>query len=86
MTTDLEFRAPRFMTDGQLRDYFGLTERALMTFRAMQTFPQKDGLINKTDRRAVEIFFDRRAGIPSPSFANGNSAVADGEEDFTCLR
>jgi len=73
---------PRFMTDQQLRDHFGLPERALDRLRATRTFPQKDGLVNKTDRRAVEVFFDRRAGIPSPIAVGGHTAVTDGEENF----
>jgi len=72
---------PRFMTDQQLREHFGLTERALTRLRATRRFPQKDGLINRTDRRAVELFFDQRAGIASP-FGRGNVAVIDGEENF----
>lgn len=73
---------PRFMTDQELRDHFGLTERALTRLRSTRAFPQKDGLINRTDRRAVELFFDRRAGILSPSTIGGNPAVMDGDENF----
>jgi hypothetical protein len=73
---------PRFMSDEQLREYFGLSERALTRLRATSHFPARDGLINKTDRRAVELFFDRRAGIAFPVAANGNLAVVDGEENF----
>ncbi|HEV2507358.1 MAG TPA: hypothetical protein VGV39_30075 [Mesorhizobium sp.] len=72
---------PRFMTDEQLRKHFGLSERALSRLRASPRFPRKDGLILKTDRRAVDKFFDARAGINSPSLV-GNSAGIDGEENF----
>ena len=73
---------PRFMTDEQLREYFGLSERAMDRLRATRTFPRKDDLINKTDRRAVEHFFDRRAGLASFMHVGGNPAVIDGEENF----
>lgn len=69
---------PRFMTDGELRDHFGLTERALQRLRLTRTFPKKDSLINKTDRKVVEIFFDRRAGIGLPDAY----LAVDGEENF----
>jgi hypothetical protein len=71
-------RSPRFMTDADLCRYFGLSERTLMRLRATSTFPKKDEMISRTDRRAVELFFDRRAGIPSPSFA----PAVDGKENF----
>jgi len=74
--------APRFMNDQELLAYFGLSERALARLRATQRFPQKDELINKTDRRAVELFFDRRAGLPSPMAAIPEMAAIDGEENF----
>lgn len=74
--------SPRFMTDEELRTYFGLSERALTRLRATNRFPQKDGLINKTDRRAVELFFDRRAGLASPMAAIDGMALIDGEENF----
>lgn len=73
---------PRFMTDAQLREHFGLSERALNRLRATRRFPPKDGLVNRTDRMAVEIFFDRRAGIASPVATHDNLAVVDGEENF----
>lgn len=73
---------PRFMTDEELRDFFGLSERALTRLRATALFPPKDTLINKTDRRAVELFFDRRAGLPSPIAAINGMAAPDGEENF----
>lgn len=73
---------PRFVNDEELRAYFGLSERALTRLRATTHFPQRDELINKTDRRAVELFFDRRAGLPSPMQAIDGMAFADGEENF----
>lgn len=72
---------PRFMSDEQLRAYFGISERALSRLRAIKTFPAKDALITKTDRRAVEIFFDRRSGI-APSVGSGTVAAPDGKENF----
>lgn len=74
--------APRFMTDQQLRDWFGLSERAFDRLRATRNFPVKDRLINKTDRRAVEVFFDRRAGLDSPASAGSVRAGVDREENF----
>lgn len=73
---------PRFLTDEELRSFFGLSERALTRLRATARFPAKDGLINKTDRRAVELFFDRRAGISSQVGAINGMAALDGEENF----
>lgn len=73
---------PRFMTDEQLRQYFGLTERALTRLKASRSFPAKDALIGKTDCRAVEIYFDRRAGIASSFPLGGNQVAEDGEENF----
>ncbi|OWK20088.1 hypothetical protein AJ88_33155 [Mesorhizobium amorphae CCBAU 01583] len=70
------------MTDQQLRERFGLPERALDRLRATRTFPPKDGLVGRTDSRAVELFFDRRAGILSPTAVGGHTAVIDGEENF----
>ncbi|MCO5085101.1 MAG: hypothetical protein M9939_26505 [Mesorhizobium sp.] len=70
------------MTDEQLRSHFGLSERALNRLRATRRFPQRDELINKTDRRAVEAFFDRRAGIHSPVVAGAFAGGIDGEENF----
>ncbi|WP_187967927.1 hypothetical protein [Aquibium microcysteis] len=73
---------PRFMTDDQLRDHFGLTERAFLRLRATRDFPRRDPLVNKTDRRAVDAYFDRRAKISS-FVANGNNAVdPEQEENF----
>lgn len=74
--------SPRFMTDDELRSYFGLSERALNRLRATNRFPQRDALINKTDRRAVELFFDRRSGLASPMAAINGMAAPDGEENF----
>lgn len=74
--------SPRFMTDDELRAFFGLSERALARLRATNRFPQRDALINKTDRRAVELFFDRRSGLASPMVAIDGMAAPDGEENF----
>ena len=74
--------SPRFMTDDELRSYFGLSERALNRLRATNRFPQRDALINKSDRRAVELFFDRRSGLASPMAAINGMAAPDGEENF----
>ena len=70
--------SPRFMTDEQLREHFGISEGALYRLRMTRLFPVKDALVGKTDSKAVDRFFDRRAGLLSsrPAFA------ADGEEDF----
>lgn len=73
---------PRFLNDEELRAFFGLSERALARLRATGHFPPKDRLINKTDRRAVELFFDRRAGLPSSIAAINGMATPDGEEHF----
>jgi hypothetical protein len=73
---------PRFLTDAELRVVFGLTERALARLRASTGFPRKDALIGKTDRRAVEAFFDRRAGIITQA---DPLLSVDGEEDFSGL-
>ena len=74
--------SPRFMTDEELRTYFGLSERAMTRLRATKGFPQRDQLINKTDSRAVGFYFDRRAGLPSPIAAAAGMAALDGEENF----
>ena len=73
---------PRFLNDEELRAFFGLSERALGRLRATNSFPPKDGLINKTDRRAVELFFDRRAGLSASTAAIYGMATPDGEEHF----
>ncbi|MBO0661629.1 hypothetical protein LQ948_03505 [Jiella sp. MQZ9-1] len=54
---------PRFMTDKELRAYFGLSERALKRYRALKEFPQKDIVAGKSDSRAVGRFFDWIAGL-----------------------
>jgi len=71
----------RFMTDAQLRAHFGLTARALARLRATRGFPQRDPLVNRTDKRAVDNFFDRRSGLILHG-GGGNFAVIDGEENF----
>jgi hypothetical protein len=73
---------PRFMTDAELRRYFGLSARSLARLRLTGHFPGKDPLIGKTDRKAVDWFFDRRAGLDRAQIP---SAV-DGPENFgNCL-
>lgn len=74
--------APRFMTDEQLREHFGLSDRALTRLRMIPTFPKRDALTNRTDRKAVDLFFDVRAGIMSPKFAGNVAGALDGEECF----
>ncbi|GLR45638.1 hypothetical protein GCM10007880_61560 [Mesorhizobium amorphae] len=78
----LKLIAPRFMTDQELRAFFGLSERALYRLRFTRQFPTKDPLINKTDRRAVDIFFDRRARISPTRLDDGHGAVVDREGNF----
>lgn len=74
---------PRFMTDTELKEHFGLSDRALMRLRATCSFPSKDLLIGKTDSRAVHFFFDRRIGLESDSSRGGDLfAVNDGKENF----
>lgn len=68
---------PRFVTDQQLREHFGISDRALQRLRLLRDFPRRDPLIGKTDRRAVDVFFDWRAGLSSGDFA------VDGDEDFS---
>ncbi len=73
---------PRFMTDDQIKIYFGLSDRALMRLRGLHAFPKRDRLIDKTDRRALELFFDQRSGIVFSEVRGGNPACTDGEENF----
>lgn len=72
--------SPRFMTDEQLRDNFGLSERALRRLRAMRGFPRRDAITKRTDSRMVDRFFDNRAGLEAPS--GGSNLAADGMENF----
>ncbi|WP_354063896.1 hypothetical protein [Devosia sp. 2618] len=51
------------MIDAELRAYFGLSERALQRLRMTGKFPKKDALIGKTDSKAVDHYFDQRAGL-----------------------
>ncbi|RWQ16071.1 hypothetical protein [Mesorhizobium sp.] len=69
---------PRFMTDHQLRAYFGLSERALTRLRLRQGFPRKDALVNRTDKKAVDRYFDVRAGLTE----RRSLVVEDGTENF----
>ena len=71
---------PRMMTDAELREYFGLPERALRSLRADRAFPRKNPIVGKTDRRAVDNYFDRVAGLANPLSADN---VVDGQEDFS---
>jgi len=71
--------SPRFMTDAQLREHFGISERALRRLRMTRLFPARDSLVGKTDSKAVYHFFDRRAGLLS----SGSTLEGDrGEENF----
>jgi hypothetical protein len=63
------------MTDEILREHFGLSERALRRLRAMRDFPRKDIITNRTDSKAVDRFFDRRAGL-EPHQHGGTPAAA----------
>jgi hypothetical protein len=69
---------PRFMTDTEFRRYFGLSARALARLRLTGDFPAKDPLIGKTDRKAVDWFFDRRAGLGRAQVPS----IEDGPENF----
>ena len=70
---------PRFMTDPELREHFGLSERALNRLKLLPQFPKKDDMVNKTDRKAVDAFLDRRSGLVS---ALASLPVRDGKENF----
>lgn len=70
--------SPGFMTDEQLREHFGISERALYRLRMTRLFPAKDALVGKTDSKAVNYFFDRRAGLLSSEAA----FAVDGGENF----
>lgn len=73
---------PRFLHDKELKARFGLSDKALACLRKCKGFPQKDTLIHRTDSRAIEHFFDQRAGLVSLQVANGAPAIEDGEENF----
>jgi hypothetical protein len=66
------------MTDAELRHYFGLSGRALARLRLTEHFPGKDPLVGKTDRKAVDRFFDRRAGLDRGQVL----VIEDGPENF----
>lgn len=68
------------MTDQQLRERFGLSERALKRLRLSFKFPPNDALINKTDSKLVDLFFDQRAGIASP--IHDGLFTVDGKENW----
>lgn len=78
--TEAACPAPRFLSDEEICRCYGLSDRALTRLRATRGFPQKDGLIRKTDRRAVDIFFDRRLGLESSG--RGSDFAVDGKENF----
>ena len=67
----------RFLTDGELRRVFGLTESALKALRKKRTFPRHHPLFRKTDRRAVDLYFDNESGIGQIS-----ALKPDGRENF----
>lgn len=68
---------PRFMTDTKLMAHFGFGERALKRLRLTGKFPGKDSLVGKTDSRAVDRFFDDRAGLIAPGITDGNEDFPD---------
>lgn len=57
---------PRFMTDKQLMEHSGFGHQALTRPRLTGQFPGKDPLVGKTDSKAVDAYFDRRAGLAPP--------------------
>ena len=69
------------MTDGELRAYFGLSERALFRLKLSAGFPQRDSIIIKTDSKAVDDYFDQRAGLASQA-TTGGMVHRDGTENF----
>lgn len=72
---------PRFMTDAELRAYFGLSERALRRLRMTGGFPKRDALIGRTDSKVVDLYFDQRSGLPA-RFTTAGMAYVDGIENF----
>lgn len=74
-------RWPRFQTDDQLIKCFGISQRALNALRSNARFPQRDPVLKKTDSKAVDAFFDSRAGLSFQS-PNHIEALEDGEENF----
>jgi hypothetical protein len=72
---------PRFVTDSDLMRAFGLSKNALAAFRRNPAFPKRDPVLKKTDRKAVDSFFDKRAGLTVHVSPHGQS-VHDGEENF----
>ncbi|MBP0616514.1 hypothetical protein [Jiella mangrovi] len=72
---------PRFMTDKELRAYFGLSERALRRYRALKEFPQKDIVVGKTDSVAVTRFFDWVAGLADAPPRPNSRYVPSAEKD-----
>lgn len=72
---------PRWMTDAQMMEAFGLSQRALSALRSNPKFPTRDALLNKTDSKAVDAFFDKRSGLSLHPSSHGPFAH-DGEENF----
>ena len=72
---------PRFMTDRELRAYFGLSERALKRYRALKEFPQKDVVVGKTDSLAIGRFFDWVAGSADHPPRRSGRYVPSAEKD-----
>ena len=59
------YRTPRFMTDAELKQHFGVGESSLRALRRDPKFPQKmRPELTRTDSRAVDHHFDIRSGIP----------------------
>lgn len=71
---------PRFMTDKDLRAYFGLSDRALRHYRGLKEFPAKDVVAGKTDSVAVSRFFDWVAGLSDQPPKANNRYVPGGDK------
>lgn len=67
------------MTVSELLAYSGLSEHALL--RLIGGFPRKDARTGKTDRKAVDRYFDLGSGLPA-RFAKGGMAHVDGTDSF----
>lgn len=77
MAAEVSHHFPRFMTDQQLRSYFGLTERALVRLNAMREFPKRDAITNRRDSRAIDLFFDRMSGLEPHGRSGAPAAVKE---------
>jgi len=60
----MNYRTPRFMTDAELAEHFGIDKAALRDLRRDQSFPHKMAPIGKTDSRAVDHYFDVASQVP----------------------